>query len=34
MAAAADSAIRAGFQVGLSTPVFYLGILLLTLFAA
>jgi peptide/nickel transport system permease protein len=29
-----DSAIRAGFQVGLSTPVFYLGILLLTLFAA
>jgi len=31
---ATDSTIRAGFQVGLSTPVFYLGILLLTLFAA
>jgi peptide/nickel transport system permease protein len=31
---AADSIIRTGFQVGLSTPVFYLGILLLTLFAA
>jgi len=30
----ADATIRAGFQVGLSTPVFYLGILLLTLFAA
>jgi peptide/nickel transport system permease protein len=30
----ADSVIRSGFQVGLSTPVFYLGILLLTLFAA
>jgi peptide/nickel transport system permease protein len=29
-----DNAIRAGFQIGLSTPVFYLGILLLTLFAA
>ena len=29
-----DSGIRAGFQIGLSTPVFYLGILLLTLFAA
>lgn len=29
-----DSVIRTGFQVGLSTPVFYLGILLLTLFAA
>src|SRR5262245_57802636 len=31
---AVDSVIRTGFQVGLSTPVFYLGILLLTLFAA
>lgn len=30
----ADSSIRACFQIGLSTPVFYLGILLLTLFAA
>jgi peptide/nickel transport system permease protein len=29
-----DGSIRAGFQIGLSTPVFYLGILLLTLFAA
>lgn len=29
-----DNGIRAGFQVGLSTPVFYLGLLLLTLFAA
>lgn len=31
---ALDDTIRAGFQVGLSTPVFYLGILLLTLFGA
>jgi peptide/nickel transport system permease protein len=29
-----DTGIRTGFQIGLSTPVFYLGILLLTLFAA
>lgn len=29
-----DVAIRGAFQVGLSTPVFYLGLLLLTLFAA
>jgi len=29
-----DGTIRAAFQVGLSTPVFYLGILLLTLFGA
>lgn len=29
-----DTAIRTGFQVGLSTPVFYLGIVLLTFFAA
>jgi len=29
-----DGTIRTAFQVGLSTPVFYLGILLLTLFAA
>ena len=34
MARLVDSSIRAGFQIGLSTPVFYLGILLLTLFAA
>jgi peptide/nickel transport system permease protein len=31
---AADTAIRGAFQVGLSMPVFYIGILLLTLFAA
>jgi peptide/nickel transport system permease protein len=31
---AADTAIRGVFQVGLSMPVFYIGILLLTLFAA
>ncbi|NKJ40472.1 ABC transporter permease [Rhizobium sp. SG570] len=31
---AVDAAIRGVFQVGLSTPVFYLGLLLLTLFAA
>lgn len=29
-----DTAIRTGFQIGLSMPVFYIGILLLTLFAA
>jgi peptide/nickel transport system permease protein len=29
-----DNAIRTGFQVGLSMPVFYIGILLLTFFAA
>ncbi len=29
-----DNAIRAGFQVGLSMPVFYIGILLLTFLAA
>ena len=29
-----DSAIRTGFQVGLSMPVFYIGIVLLTFFAA
>lgn len=31
---AVDAVIRGVFQVGLSTPVFYLGLLLLTLFAA
>lgn len=31
---APDTAIRGAFQVGLSMPVFYIGILLLTLFAA
>jgi peptide/nickel transport system permease protein len=31
---AADTVIRGAFQVGLSMPVFYLGILLLTVFAA
>ena len=30
----ADNFIRAAFQVGLSTPVFYLGLVLLTIFAA
>ena len=29
-----DTTIRTGFQIGLSTPVFYLGIVLLTFFAA
>jgi len=29
-----DTAIRTGFQIGLSMPVFYIGILLLTFFAA
>ena len=29
-----DGAIRTGFQIGLSMPVFYIGILLLTFFAA
>jgi peptide/nickel transport system permease protein len=31
---AIDGAIRTGFQIGLSMPVFYIGILLLTFFAA
>jgi peptide/nickel transport system permease protein len=31
---AADSAIRGAFQIGLSMPVFYLGIILLTVFGA
>ena len=31
---AADLLIRGVFQVGLSTPVFYLGLVLLTVFAA
>ena len=31
---AADSAIRSAFQVGLSMPVFYLGLILLTVFGA
>ena len=31
---AADNVIRGAFQVGLSTPVFYLGLVLLTIFAA
>lgn len=31
---AADSVIRGAFQVGLSTPVFYLGLILLTVFGA
>ena len=31
---AADSAIRGAFQVGLSMPIFYLGLVLLTVFAA
>jgi peptide/nickel transport system permease protein len=31
---AVDTTIRTGFQIGLSTPVFYLGIVLLTFFAA
>jgi peptide/nickel transport system permease protein len=31
---AADSAIRGAFQVGLSMPVFYLGLILLTVFGA
>ena len=30
----ADTAIRGGFQVGLSMPVFYMGLVLLTVFAA
>ena len=30
----ADAAIRSTFQVGLSTPVFYLGLILLSVFAA
>jgi ABC-type dipeptide/oligopeptide/nickel transport systems, permease components len=32
--ASVDGAIRTGFQIGLSMPVFYIGILLLTFFAA
>ena len=31
---AVDSTIRTGFQIGLSMPVFYIGIVLLTIFAA
>ena len=31
---AADTAVRGGFQIGLSMPVFYLGLVLLTVFAA